>query len=59
MHRIGYVYWQNGYKKEAEYYFNEQIKYCNKTIELKRLQGHYLYTYYDLAGIYAFIRREG
>jgi TolB-like protein len=54
MHRIGYVYWQNGYKKEAEYYFNEQIKYCNRTNELKRLQGQYLYTYYDLAGVYAF-----
>ena len=22
---IGYVYWQKGYKEEAEYYFNEQI----------------------------------
>jgi hypothetical protein len=28
--RIGYAYWQNGYKEEAEYYFNEQIKYCNR-----------------------------
>src|SRR5664280_1659883 len=53
MHRIGYAYWQNGYKKEAEYYFNEQIKYCNRMIELKRsLSG--LNAYYDLAGVYAF-----
>ena len=54
MHRIGYVFWQNGYKEEAEYYFNEQIKYCNRMIELKRsLYG--LYAYYDLAGVYAFM----
>jgi tetratricopeptide (TPR) repeat protein len=53
MHRIGYAYWQNGYKKEAEYYFNGEIKYCNRMIELKRL-GYGLYAYYDLAGVYAF-----
>jgi Predicted integral membrane protein len=33
---LAYAYWQNGYKEEAEYYFNEQIKYCNRMIELKR-----------------------
>jgi hypothetical protein len=55
LQRIGYAYWQNGYKKEAEYYFNEQIKNCNKSIEMKRLySGQISYTYYDLAGIYAF-----
>ena len=32
MHRIGYAYWQNGYKEEAEYYFNEQIKYGNSCL---------------------------
>jgi len=55
MHRIGYAYWQCGYKKEAEYYFNEQIKYDNRTIELKRSWGQGLYAYYDLAGAYAFL----
>jgi TolB-like protein/lipoprotein NlpI len=54
MHRIGYSYWQNGYKKEAEYYFKEQINYCNKIIDLKRLFAQTLYPYYDLAGVYAF-----
>jgi TolB-like protein len=53
MHRIGYVYWQNGYKKEAEYFFNEQIKYCNSIIQLKRSWGNF-YACYDLAGVYAF-----
>jgi TolB-like protein len=55
MHRIGYAYWQNGYKEEAEYYFNEQIKNCNRVIELNRQYlGEKLYSYYDLAGVYAF-----
>ena len=54
MHRIGYAYWQNGYKEEAEYYFNEQINHCNRAIELKRSWGIGLYSYYDLAGVYAF-----
>jgi TolB-like protein len=54
MHRIGYAYWKNGYKEEAEYFFNEQIKYCNSMNELKRPYGEGLYTYYDLAGVYAF-----
>jgi hypothetical protein len=54
MHRIGYAYWQNGYKEEAEHFFNEQIIYCNRINELKRLQGLTLNTYYDLAGVYAF-----
>jgi tetratricopeptide (TPR) repeat protein len=53
MHRIGYDYWQIGNKEEAEYYFNGQIKYCNKSIELKR-SSYGLYAYYDLAGVYAF-----
>ncbi len=52
--RLEYVYWQNGFKEEAEYYCNEQIKFCNKSIELGRSWGQKLYPYYDLAGIYAF-----
>ena len=51
---LAVVYWQNGYNKEAEYYFNEQIKHCNMMIELKRIWAQKLYTYYDLAGVYAF-----
>jgi TolB-like protein len=55
MQRVGYAYWQNGFKKEAENFFNEQIKYCNMMNELKRTTwGQGLYTYYDLAGVYAF-----
>jgi len=54
MHRIGYVYWLNGYKEEAEYYFNEQINYCNRSNELGRSYAKRLFSYYDLAGVYAF-----
>jgi TolB-like protein/tetratricopeptide (TPR) repeat protein len=54
MHRLGYSYWQNGYKKEAEYCFDEQINCCNSMINLKRKYAQTLYPYYDLAGVYAF-----
>jgi TolB-like protein/AraC-like DNA-binding protein len=54
MHRVGYVYSQNGNTKAAEYYFNEQMNYCNSSIELGRKYAQMLYAYYDLAGIYAF-----
>ena len=52
MNGIGYAFWQNGYKKEAEYYFNESIKNLNKEIELGRAWNKF--TYWDLAGVYAF-----
>ena len=54
MHRIGYAYWENGYKKEAEYYFDKQLEYCKNEIKLKRPWAQRLYPYYDLAGVYAF-----
>jgi len=54
MHRIGYAYWQNGFKERAEYYFNEQIKYCNMVIKLGREYSRVHNAYYDLAGVYAF-----
>jgi len=51
---IGYVYWQNGYREEAEYYFNEQINYCNRMNELGRKKKQQLWSYYYLADVYAF-----
>ena len=53
LHRVGYAYWQNGYKNEADFFFNEQIIHCKRAIELKRLYGQNG-AYYDLASIYAF-----
>lgn len=54
MHRIGYVYWENGMKEEADYYFDKQIEYGTSEIELGRLSVHRYFTYYNLAGVYAF-----
>jgi len=54
MQRIGYAYWENGYKEDAEHFFNEAIKYNNRMNELKRPGGLGLNTYYDLATVYAF-----
>ena len=53
MHRVGYVYWQNGYKKEAEYYFNEHKRISEESIKKGRRYGGG--AYYDLAGMYAFL----
>ena len=54
MHRIGYVYWVNGNKKEAEYYFDKQLEYSKNEIKLKREWGQRLYAYYEIACVYAF-----
>lgn len=54
MHRIGYVYWKNGYKKEADFYFDKQVEYCNNLVKSGRPYAQLYYTHYDLAGVYAF-----
>jgi TolB-like protein len=54
MQRIGYAYWKIGFMDSADYYFNEQIKYCNDAIRLGRPYGQN-FAYYDLAGVYAFM----
>jgi len=53
MDRIGYVYLRNGYKEKAEYFFNEQIRYSNRMNKLGRERTQQLFTYYDLASVYA------
>ena len=54
-HRIGYSYWKNGYKKEAKFYFDKQIEYCNNDIQYGRQYAAQKYAYYDLAAVYAFL----
>ncbi len=39
-HWIGYAFWQVGKKKEAEYYFNQKIKYYEGGIELGRNRSY-------------------
>jgi hypothetical protein len=54
-HRIGYAFWKVGKYKEAEYYFNEQIKYGTESIKLSRDMASAKRAQYDLAGVYAFL----
>jgi len=55
---IGFVFWKNGYKKDAEYWFNEQIRSSEEAIKLGRDYAKLIFlqnnAYYDLAGLYAF-----
>jgi TolB-like protein/Tfp pilus assembly protein PilF len=53
-HRIGYAFWKVGKYKEAEHYFNEQIKYGIESIKLGRSFASTVPVYYDLAATYAF-----
>jgi TolB-like protein/AraC-like DNA-binding protein/Flp pilus assembly protein TadD len=52
MKMIGYAYWQNGYKQEANIWFNEQISMGEKSIKMGRFYS--IDANYDLAAIYAF-----
>jgi TolB-like protein len=49
-HRIGWAYKQQGFEREAGFYFNEQMNYCKKMIDLGRGT---IRQYYDLAAVYA------
>ena len=51
MHRIGYAYWQNGDKEEADNWINQQRKLCEESIKIGR---DYLGSYYDLAAVCSF-----
>jgi TolB-like protein/tetratricopeptide (TPR) repeat protein len=54
-HRVGYALWQVGKKKEAENYFNQQIKYDEESIKRGRDIEQWDVAYYDMAGTYAFL----
>jgi len=55
IHRVGYCYWENGFKEEGEYYLNLQKKYCEDAIRLNRQYAQVGHAYFDLAVVYAFI----
>ena len=55
LHRIGYVHWKLGDKEKANFYFREQIKTHLRLNEMGSTMSSIGYTYYDLAGIYAFL----
>jgi len=54
-HRIGYLYFMNGNTNEANYFFKKQIDYSSDEIKLGRMRSEQFFTYYDLAGVYAFL----
>ena len=53
-HRIAYASWKTGHLEEAEYYFDQQIMYCNESIKLNRPNATEGFAYYNLAAVYAF-----
>ena len=54
LHRAGYAYSKNGFSANGEIYINKHIEYCNSILNSGRRSDVISYTYYDLAGIYAF-----
>lgn len=50
---VGYVYWVNGYRKEAEYYFDKQLESSNRWIKTFTLKDNFG-DFYQLAEVYAF-----
>lgn len=56
---VAYSFWQNGYRKEAENYLNERLVWCNNFLSTNRPYLQVLWTYYDLASIYAFRGDKG
>ena len=52
-HRIGYSYQMVGKLKEANCYFNQQIKYDLECIKLNRGLAKMRHVYYDQAAVYA------
>ena len=52
--RIGYAYWLNGFKKEADYYFNTGFELYNALLELDR-SNSFFFINYNLAAIHSFL----
>ena len=52
---IGHAYWVNGFKEEAEYYFDAGLEYYNKLLERDRHFARDIYIFKSLAAMYAFL----
>ena len=53
--QIGYAFWQVGQYQEAKNFFNQQIKYDEESIRLRRAISQVGNAQYDLASTYAFL----
>jgi TolB-like protein/Tfp pilus assembly protein PilF len=51
--RIGYAFWQNDNREQAEHYFNVQMEHCQSSIKVGNRYSQLLYAYYDIAAIHA------
>jgi tetratricopeptide (TPR) repeat protein len=49
----GYAFLKNGFKEEAESYFDKQLEYHKRMMELDRESASMYWTYYDAAAAYA------
>jgi len=58
-HRIGYAYHRVGKTEEAKTYFDQQIRFSEESIKLKRRLSKSSAAQYDLAATYAFIGETG
>lgn len=51
---VGYTYWQNGLRKEADIYLNKCLDFYQKILKTDRPYAQTFYAYYNLVCIYAF-----
>lgn len=54
LHRAGYAYIKYGSPAEGDNYINRHIDYCNSVLKIGGRSDLLSYTYYDLAGVFAF-----
>jgi TolB-like protein len=54
-HRIGYIFYKMGKLKEANEYFNQQLRYSEESIKLNRFYSQLKHAHYDMAATYAFL----
>ncbi len=54
IYRVGWAYWQNGFKKEAKVYFDKQIEYINRIMEMRHSYQNERPSY-NLAAAFAFM----
>jgi TolB-like protein/AraC-like DNA-binding protein/Tfp pilus assembly protein PilF len=52
---IGYYYWNTGRTMEAEYYFDQELKFNLETIRLGRFNTIQRMAHFELAKVYAFL----
>jgi TolB-like protein/lipopolysaccharide biosynthesis regulator YciM len=53
--RLGHAYWVNGFKEEAEYFFNEGLRFHNEMLEVGIHYFSEYWTFYSLAAAHAFL----